>query len=415
MADQELIIDGGHTNGSARVSPSVATSFTAHNVGPLLGFHGELHSGLFHSTDHALVTVSDVFMDNLWSRRANSSKLSLSTGSGQESPSGRNPSVKRFGGDSTSHGKHSLSSVTTPGGSLASPIGAASSAFALGSGAFASFGSAKTPKSPGNPFEATLGAAAKTPTAEKSAKDGVLGGRAISKPASLASLGEVGKAAARPAGPLTHPLRNNWVFWFRPPISKANGFIEYEKTLHPIATVDSIEQFFGVYRHLKRPSTLPLVSDYHLFKKGIRPIWEDEENKNGGKWVVRLRKGVADRYWEDLLFAIIGDQFGEASEEVCGVVLSVRNGEDILSIWARANGQRVLKVRETMRRILSFPPDTKLEWKSHDSSLQQRTAIEESRREKANHHGDKRSSNKQHQHQQHSQQQAEEHKNSINS
>jgi translation initiation factor 4E len=135
------------------------------------------------------------------------------------------------------------------------------------------------------------------------------------------------------------------VFWFRPPISKANGFIEYEKTLHPIATVDSVEHFFKAYQHLKRPSALPLVSDYHLFKKGIRPIWEDEENKNGGKWVVRLRKGVADRYWEDLLLAMIGDQFGEASEEVCGVVLSVRNGEDILSIWARANGQRVLKIR----------------------------------------------------------------------
>jgi translation initiation factor 4E len=332
--------------------------------------------------------------------------------------------------------------VTTPGSTLASPIGGASSAFGLGSGAFASFGSAKTPKSPGNPFDAALGAAAKTPTAEKSAKDGSLGGKAISKPASVVSLRDAGKAAAAqpttgPAAPTTHQLRNSWVFWFRPPISKANGFIEYEKTLHPIATVDSVEHFFKVYQHLKRPSSLPLVSDYHLFKKGIRPIWEDEENKNGGKWVVRLRKGVADRYWEDLLFAIIGDQFAEASEEVCGAVLSVRNGEDILSIWARADGQRVLKIRyvlhspakiplcssadmfpsETMRRILNFPPDTKLEWKSHDSSIQQRTAIEESRREKANnHHGDKRSSNKQHQNHQHQHQQhAEDHKNSTNS
>lgn len=278
-----------------------------------------------------------------------SSKLSLSTGSGQDSPSGRNPSFKRFGGDSSSLGKHSFSSATTPGGSLASPIGGASTAFGLGSGAFASFGSAKTPKSPGNPFDTALGAAAKTPTAEKSAKDGALGGRALSKPSSYASLRDAGKAVAHPtpgpAAPPAHQLRNSWVFWFRPPISKANGFIEYEKTLHPIATVETVEHFFGVYQHLKRPSSLPLVSDYHLFKKGIRPIWEDEENKNGGKWVVRLRKGVADRYWEDLLLAIIGDQFGEASEEVCGAVLSVRNGEDILSIWARANGQRVLKIR----------------------------------------------------------------------
>ncbi len=52
---------------------------------------------------------------------------------------------------------------------------------------------------------------------------------------------------------------------------------------------------------------------------------------------------------------------------------------------------------ETMRRVLAFPPDTKVEWKSHDSSIQQRTAIEESRRDKSStnhhhhHHNEKRS------------------------
>ncbi|KAK3325540.1 translation initiation factor eIF 4e-like domain-containing protein [Apodospora peruviana] len=348
-------------------------------------------------------------MDNLWSRRTNSSKLSLSTsGSGGQgdSPSGRSATFsKRFGGDSSSHGKaNPFNSITTQSSAgLASPTGGASSAFGLGSGAFASFGSAKTPKTPGNPFEAALSAAAKTPSAEKSAKDGGLSSKVIGKPASNASLAEsnkttTGSASITSGSTSTHRLRNSWVFWFRPPISKANGFIEYEKTLHPIASCDSAEEFFTVYQHLKRPSALPLVSDYHLFKKGIRPIWEDEENKHGGKWIVRLKKGVADRYWEDLLFAVIGDQFGDASDEVCGVVLSVRNGEDILSIWLRDDGQRVLKIRETMKRTLAFGPDTKLEWKSHDSSIQQRTAIEESRREKANNHhnqGDKRASNRQ--------------------
>jgi len=51
-----------------------------------------------------------------------------------------------------------------------------------------------------------------------------------------------------------------------------------------------------------------------------------------------------------------------------------------------------------MRRTLELAPGTKIEWKSHDSSIQQRTAIEESRREKANNnHGDKRTSTKQQQ------------------
>lgn len=96
---------------------------------------------------------------------------------------------------------------------------------------------------------------------------------------------------------------------------------------------------------MKRPSELAQMADYHLFKKGVRPIWEDEENRKGGKWVVRLKKGVADRYWEDLCFAMVGDQFVEASEEVCGAVVSVRNGEDILSIWTATNGGRNIKIR----------------------------------------------------------------------
>lgn len=216
----------------------------------------------------------------------------------------------------------------------------ASSAFGLGSGAFASFGAAaKNPKTPGGTLDfggAVIGA--KTPTVEKGAKESTL--TRSGHNASSASLKEL-KSTQAPV----HTLKNGWVFWFRPPISKSNGYLEYEKTLHAMAVCDTVEDFFTIYKHLKRPSTLPLVSDYHIFKKGIRPVWEDEENKKGGKWIVRLKKGVADRYWENLLFAIIGDQFGEASEEVCGAVLSVRNGEDILSIWTRNDGGRVLKIR----------------------------------------------------------------------
>src|SRR4051812_13202674 len=63
--------------------------------------------------------------------------------------------TKRFGGDSSSHGGrnpfNAISPITGPG--LASPT-TGSSAFGLGSGAFASFGSAgKTPKTPGTAFD----------------------------------------------------------------------------------------------------------------------------------------------------------------------------------------------------------------------------------------------------------------------
>lgn len=181
---------------------------------------------------------------------------------------------------------------------------------------------------------------AKTPSSEKTAKE------AMRSTAGKPSMGSISETSAQQASAAsTHPLRDTWVFWYRPPITKANGYIEYDKTLHAMMSVKTVEEFWLAYSHLKRPSSLPTVSDYHFFKKGIRPIWEDDENKLGGKWVLRLKKGVADRYYEDLLMACVGDQFGDEADELCGVVLSMRNGEDVLSIWTRSTGQKVLKIR----------------------------------------------------------------------
>jgi len=144
------------------------------------------------------------------------------------------------------------------------------------------------------------------------------------------------------------------------------------------------QEFWQVYVHLKRPSILPTVSDYHFFKDGIRPVWEDEHNKKGGKWILRLKKGVADRYWEELLMAMIGDQFMEASDEVCGAVISMRSGEDVISIWTKNDGGRNIKIRETVKRVLALPSDTIITWKSHDDSIAQRTALDQARHEKTN-------------------------------
>jgi translation initiation factor 4E len=83
-----------------------------------------------------------------------------------------------------------------------------------------------------------------------------------------------------------------------------------------------------------------------------------------------------------LLLALIGDQFAEAGEEVCGAVVSVRSGEDVFSIWTKNDGGRNVKIRETLKRVLDLPADTVLQWKSHDDSITQRHAVDQARQEK---------------------------------
>jgi len=38
--------------------------------------------------------------------------------------------------------------------------------------------------------------------------------------------------------------------------------------------------------------------------------------------------------------------------------------------------------RETIKRVLAFPADTNIVWKSHDDSIAQRSALDEARQQK---------------------------------
>jgi len=239
-----------------------------------------------------------------------------------------------------------LHSINTSNNALPSPTTvngpkSASAAFNLGAGgAFGSFG-LKTPKTPGAGGGDGLSAA----SANVPALPGVPGKGGLTASEVVAG----GKKSVVPPVQEVHPLKSTWVVWYRSP---GNKFQDYEKSTHKIAHFGTVEEFWAVYSHLRRPSTLPHVSDYHLFKKGIRPVWEDKENRNGGKWNIRLKKGVANRYWEDLMLAIVGDQFGEAGEDLCGAVLSVRGNEDVLSVWTRVEGSTCLKIKCVISVVL---------------------------------------------------------------
>jgi translation initiation factor 4E len=273
--------------------------------------------------------------------------------------------TKRFGGDPSHGGRNAInaSSPLTPGG-LASPTTGGSSAFGLGSGAFASFGSAaKTPKTPGTAFDFKAAAMSSPTTTTPSERKDKPVSKVVNsiRKESISTPTNPENTASFSSTPLDcntpWVLKSTWVVWYRPPTAKN---VDYEKSIQSISRFGTAQEFWKVYSHLKRPSSLPSVSDYHVFKQGIRPVWEDNENKKGGKWIMRLKKGVADRYWEDLLLALVGDQFMDAGDEFCGFVLSVRSGEDVFSIWTKSDGVKNIKIRDTIKRVLKLPEGTNI-------------------------------------------------------
>lgn len=141
----------------------------------------------------------------------------------------------------------------------------------------------------------------------------------------------------------------------------------YEDMLELIGSFDSVEKFWAIYSHLKRPSDLPSVN-LSVFRKGIKPLWEDEANKKGGKFIIRVKKGISSHIWEALLLAVVGNQLGVGPDEICGVTISIRSpGFNIVTLWIRTsdNMTKIQRMKQRMRFLLEIPDFVTLDFKPH--------------------------------------------------
>lgn len=90
------------------------------------------------------------------------------------------------------------------------------------------------------------------------------------------------------------------------------------------------------------------IDGYSLFKKGIRPEWEDIANRNGSEYTCRKTMTVelVDFFWENLVFALIGEMIDE-NDEICGcrVVDKSKKGNNRttfrLELWLRSSNQEI--------------------------------------------------------------------------
>ncbi|CAG8635071.1 3102_t:CDS:2 [Paraglomus brasilianum] len=166
-----------------------------------------------------------------------------------------------------------------------------------------------------------------------------------------------------------HPLFNSWTLWFDNPGKKTNA-ASWSATLKELITFDSVEEFWGVYNNIVKASDLSSGSNYHLFKRGIKPMWEDPVNEHGGKWLVQFSRHKTgediNTLWLYTMLACIGEAFDHA-DEICGAVVSVRKIFFRISLWMRSSNNREISetVGRQLKGTLNLPPSLTLEFHSH--------------------------------------------------
>ena len=128
----------------------------------------------------------------------------------------------------------------------------------------------------------------------------------------------------------------------------------YEAGLTTVGEFDTVESYCRYFNWLKPPSKLERNSNYHLFKSGIKPMWEDEANANGGKWVLTMKNNPAllDQCWQWLTMALVGEELDEG-DEICGAVVSLRSKVDRIQVWTRSKDD-VEKVNGIGRKLVKL-------------------------------------------------------------
>ena len=138
------------------------------------------------------------------------------------------------------------------------------------------------------------------------------------------------------------------------PLYTAPESDEYEAGLTVIGEFDTVESFCRYFNWLKPPSKLERNSNYHLFKSGIKPMWEDEANAKGGKWVLTMKNNpqLLDRCWSWLAMALVGEDLDEG-DEICGAVVSLRSKVDRIQLWTRSK-EDVEKINGIARKMVKL-------------------------------------------------------------
>jgi translation initiation factor 4E len=168
-------------------------------------------------------------------------------------------------------------------------------------------------------------------------------------------------------------LENRFSFWYRiseditqyqGPKSTLDKKI-YETQVKKIHEFGTVEDFWGIFQHLRKPDSCKPGIEFMMFKEPIKPMWEDENNKNGGKISIKLRKDFTTIIWEEMIFALIGGILPkEMKDEINGIIVTTKRDFNTLQIWFKTFEEKINNdLVQCIRDLLVIPPEVNLEVK----------------------------------------------------
>lgn len=127
-----------------------------------------------------------------------------------------------------------------------------------------------------------------------------------------------------------HRLNDKWTMWAHLPHDTDWGITSYKK----IYTIDTVEGAIAISETI--PEVLVKNCMLFLMREGIKPIWEDPKNRQGGCFSYKISNKNVFEVWKDLTYVLMGNSISNQYSfvaNVTGITISPKKNFCIIKIW----------------------------------------------------------------------------------
>lgn len=182
------------------------------------------------------------------------------------------------------------------------------------------------------------------------------------------------------------PLCSPWSLWEH----QRNSYNNYDKNTCCIGTFSSVQDFWRYYNNYPQPTkifytgtTKPKlknpdreIASLSLFRHGIEPKWEHDDNNKGGEFALRNFNNIEDidKMWELLSVYCIGELFQD-SDQITGIrvvdssIPTSKRALHRIEIWFRSLEYKD-SIEKFFRNLLHIEPFVQVHFKEHSTAVE---------------------------------------------
>lgn len=134
-------------------------------------------------------------------------------------------------------------------------------------------------------------------------------------------------------------LSNQWTLWYHH--EKDNWKLSGYKKIYDIVTIGDFWRLYNNWHKLKGINS----KHYFLMKDNVTPLWEDNENINGGCWSFKVHEDQAEKLWTELSIYLVCELIINNPSDSIGLSICLKkNNNSVVKIWNKDSKNNSLNI-----------------------------------------------------------------------